>query len=206
MADDVLIFTAATCGWAVRNYAVLYEKNVPFKAVDVKTSAAARAVFTSQFPYALTPGLQHGEVRVWESLLINEYLEEAFPHPPLLPDAVRPRARARQWLHHCDGVLFPALSGALRDSATAPKLQSALDQLSTPAFLAEAPAPFWSGAANLGLVDIAYHVFFKSLRTPGLEMIALPDWMRAWANAIAKAPSIERAEAFMASLRAPDAA
>ncbi|HVK80544.1 MAG TPA: glutathione S-transferase family protein, partial [Verrucomicrobiae bacterium] len=195
MADEVLIYSSATCGWAVRNYAALYEKGVPFKVLDTKNSADARAEFLRDFPYALTPGLRHGQTLVWESLLINEYIETAFPNPPLLPATHRARARARQWLHHCDAELFPALYKALRAPDQVPELQRKLDQLAGPSLFVGAPSPFWNGA-QIGLVDLAYHVLFKSLRVAGLETIVLPEWMKAWSETIAAAPSVVRAEAF----------
>src|SRR5690242_17476606 len=109
VADEIVIYSSATCGWAIRNYAALYEKGVSFNVVDVKTSTENRAAFLRYFPYALTPGLRHGETAVWDSVLINEYIDSAFPGVPLAPsDAVR-RARARQWIYHCDNVLFAAL-------------------------------------------------------------------------------------------------
>lgn len=205
MTDEVLVYTSPTCGWAVRTYAALYEKGVAFRAIDVKNSAEAKAEFLRDFPYGLTPGVRHGKTSVWESLLINDYIEEAFPAPPLLPAAAAERARARQWLHHCDDVLFPALYKVLRAQEEPAALQRKLDQLSAPAFLNRTPAPYWAGA-SIGLVDFAYHVLFKSLRAPGLEKIAIPEWMSTWSDTIAAAPSVARAEAFMASLRSPSAA
>ena len=54
--------------------------------------------------------LRRGELVVFESLLINEYIEDAFPEPPLLPDDPNLRAEARKWMHYCDQRLTPAVS------------------------------------------------------------------------------------------------
>lgn len=200
-ADEFVVYTSATCGWAIRNYAALYEKGLTFRAVDVKRGGdEQRAAFLAEFPYGLTPGLRHHGLLVWESQRINDYIEEAFPDPPLMPDAPAARALARQWMHHCDHVLFPALYRALREPSEMAGLQREIDALSRPAFLVSLPAPFWSGP-RLGLVDISYSLFFSSLGTSGGDRITLPEWMRDWRAAIAAAPSIRRAEAFMASLK-----
>jgi glutathione S-transferase len=37
-------------------------------------------------PYAKVPVIRHGETIVFESAVINEYLEEVYPEHPLLPD------------------------------------------------------------------------------------------------------------------------
>jgi glutathione S-transferase len=200
MADEVVIYSSATCGWAIRNYAALYEKGVPFNVLDVKTSTENRAVFLRYFPYALTPGLRHGETAVWDSVLINEYIDSVFSGVPLAPSDPAERARARQWIHHCDNVVFPALRAALKDPQALPDLQRKLDQLSLPSFLEEEPAPFWGGT-RIGLVDLAYHLLFKSLGVPGLEQVDVPGWMRAWAQAVAGAPSVIRAEGVLESMR-----
>lgn len=205
MTDEVLIYSSATCGWAVRNYAALYEKGVAFKVIDVKASVEARAEFVRDFPYALTPGLRHGAAIVWESRLINYYIDTAFPSPPLLPEQPAAEARARQWMHHCDAALFPVVYKALRAPEHMADLQRKLDQLGSPSFFKDAPSPYWGGE-KIGLVDLAYHVLFKSLAVAELQSIALAPWMKAWSDTIARAPSIVRAEALMASLRNPHAA
>jgi len=46
-------------------------------------------------PQGLVPVLQHGQRIVRQSMAIIEYLDEAFPEPPLLPATVRERARVR---------------------------------------------------------------------------------------------------------------
>ena len=200
MANEIVIYSSATCGWAIRNYAALYEKGVPFTVLDVKGSPENRAAFLRYFPYALTPGLRHGETAVWDSVLINEYIDSAFSGEPLAPPDPVKRAQARQWIYHCDNVLFPALRAALRDPQALPELQRKLDQLSLPSFQDEKPAPFWGGP-RIGLVDLAYHLLFKSLRVPGLEEVNVPGWMREWAQAIAGARSVIRAEGVLESMR-----
>lgn len=203
--SDIVIYTSATCGWALRNYALLFEKGCEFRAVDVKHGRREdRADFLNAFPYGLTPGLQHGDTLVWESQRINDYLESAFPSPPLLPASPGGRARAYQWIHHCDQILFPALYRALREPWEAASLQRAIDQLSHQGFGRTLPSPYWNGA-TLGLVDINYHLIFNSLRVSTQLAITLPEWMQAWSAAIAAAPSIAKAEAFMTSLREPPA-
>lgn len=205
MSEEIVIYSSGTCGWAVRNYAALFEKGVAFELVNVKTSPEARNEFEGLFPYGLTPGFRHGDTLIWESLLINDYIEDQFAGVSLLPGTPSARARARQWLYHCDGVLFPLLYKAMRDESAQASLQSALDKLSSPAFLKEAPAPYWNGE-QIGLVDFAYHVLFKSLRVAAFKYIALPAWAQVWSEAVAEAPSVRKAEAFMASLRDTNAA
>lgn len=207
-----ILYTSATCGWAVRNYAACYEKSMAFEAVDIKSAGpAAMAAFRVQFPYAKTPALAHGHVRVWESLLINHYIDEVFPGPALLPESAAERSAARLWMHHCDNVLFPAMFRAVRPhepqgrALSTRQLQAGIAELEQIPRPWRAFDPWWSGSA-IGLVDFCYQVFFDALAVTQDEMgtfaVELPDWMRDWSQAVAGAPSVERARALVASLQA----
>lgn len=51
--------------------------------------------FVTASPRAEVPALIHGDVRIFDSTIILEYLEDVFPEPPLLPASPAARARAR---------------------------------------------------------------------------------------------------------------
>ena len=57
--------------------------------------------------------LKHDGAVVYESAIINEYIEERFPEPPLMPADPRARAAARVWNDYCNTRLIGALYGAL---------------------------------------------------------------------------------------------
>lgn len=206
----VILYSSPTCGWAVRNYAALAEKGVPFEVIDVKRAdAEATAAWRASSPYGKTPSLVHGKVAVWESQVINEYLDQAFPQTPLAPASPEARTLARLWIWHCDGVLFPLvyrLSGAQEEAdrlAAAAALADGIGALEHPAFGRDRLSPFWDGE-RLGLVDIAYQVLFETLdrvedwaRTP----VTIPAWFQAWSAAVDAAPSIRSAKAVVAALR-----
>src|SRR5262249_10123911 len=46
---------------------------------------------------------------IFESTIINEYLQERYPRPPLMPNDPADRARARMFEDFCDLYLAPAL-------------------------------------------------------------------------------------------------
>ena len=52
------------------------------------------------------PVLIHGDLELFDSTLIFEFLEDAFPDPPLWPSAVEARARARLLELKCDEIVF----------------------------------------------------------------------------------------------------
>lgn len=49
-------------------------------------------------PWGKIPALTHGDVRLFESLAITRYVDEAFEGPPLQPADAADRARMDQWI------------------------------------------------------------------------------------------------------------
>ncbi|HSV03145.1 MAG TPA: glutathione S-transferase family protein [Phenylobacterium sp.] len=76
---------------------VLREKGLAFEAVLPQGMGAggATGAFVEANPRAEVPALVDGEVRVFDSTVILEYLEDAYPEPPLRPGSAAERARVR---------------------------------------------------------------------------------------------------------------
>jgi len=75
---------------------VLAEKGVNFEAIEVADSRQPPDDLIDLNPYNTVPTLVDRELVLFESPIIMEYLDERFPHPPLMP--VYPVARARSRL------------------------------------------------------------------------------------------------------------
>ena len=58
-------------------------------------------------PKRQVPVLLDGDVEIFDSTQIFEYLEHRWPEPPLWPDTPTERARARRLEHQSDEVFFP---------------------------------------------------------------------------------------------------
>lgn len=91
---SVKLYSTTYCpyAWSVR--IVLNEKGVPFDVfeVDLKNK---QAEFLRVSPTSKVPVLCDGPNRIWESMVINEYLEEKYPEPNLLGDTPEERAAVR---------------------------------------------------------------------------------------------------------------
>jgi glutathione S-transferase len=59
-------------------------------------------------PYGKVPVLVDGDGVIYESAIINEYLEEKYPQIPLMPKDLLKRARARIWIDYCNTRLQQA--------------------------------------------------------------------------------------------------
>jgi stringent starvation protein A len=75
---------------------VLAEKGVNFEAIEVIDSRQPPEDLIDLNPYNTVPTLVDRELVLFEAPIIMEYLDERFPHPPLMP--VYPVARARSRL------------------------------------------------------------------------------------------------------------
>ena len=86
--------------WSMRPWVLLKQAGIPFEEVMVRfDSFEADSQFKSTIaainPVAKVPVLVDGELAVWDTLAIAEYLAERFPDKQLWPKDVAARARAR---------------------------------------------------------------------------------------------------------------
>jgi glutathione S-transferase len=86
--------------WSMRPWVLMTETGIPFEEVMVRFDAFApgsafKRVMSEVNPIAKVPVLQSGDLVVWDTLAIAEYLAETFPEKALWPAAVADRARAR---------------------------------------------------------------------------------------------------------------
>lgn len=99
--SQLTLYSFRRCPFAMRVRFVLNEKNVPFtiKEEDLKNfSPELRALH----PEAKVPLLVHDDLVLYESAIIVEYLEEAFPTPALMPATPKARAEVRRWTYWCN--------------------------------------------------------------------------------------------------------
>src|SRR5213078_3644409 len=82
--------------WSLRGWLALKQVGIAFDEVVIPLyQPATRETILKASPSGRVPALVHGEVRVWESLALCEYLGEAFPAAELWPTDQRARALAR---------------------------------------------------------------------------------------------------------------
>lgn len=80
--------------YAMKIRIILYEKGVAFEKEEIQ-SEKQRATLLRLNPRAEVPALVDGDVAVYDSKVMAEYLEEVHPTPPLLPASPAGRARCR---------------------------------------------------------------------------------------------------------------
>ena len=166
--SDISLYSAALCPFAHRARLALAEKGLAARQIEIDLRNKP-ADFLEISPQGKVPVLCHRDAVVWESSVIGEYLEDAFPSLPLLPPDPALRAQARIWTVYADTQLYAA-SGRLIHS-TDPQVQEAsrtqLTQILT--YLNQhalahwsEQQPYWLGA-QYSLADIAFYPWFEQL-------------------------------------------
>lgn len=80
---------------------VLAEKGVAVDIMQVSTDSLPEDVYEVN-PYGSLPTLMDRDLALFKADIINEYLDERFPHPPLMPVYPVARANARLMMHRIE--------------------------------------------------------------------------------------------------------
>ena len=101
----MILYSGITCPFSHRCRIVLFEKEMDFEIKDVDIFNKPEDLVVMN-PYNQVPVLAERELNLYESNIINEYIDERFPHPQLMPGDPISRARARLFLFDMERELF----------------------------------------------------------------------------------------------------
>jgi glutathione S-transferase len=106
------LYQGSTSVCSVKVRLALAEKNLAFdgEILDLQRGDQHRPDYAKLNPNEVVPTLVHDGKVILESTLIIEYLDEAFPEPPLMPAAPYDRATARLFMKKIDDYLHSACS------------------------------------------------------------------------------------------------
>ncbi len=105
---DVELFNTALSPFGHRVRLMLAEKGIDYTQTDIDLSNRADEYYAVS-PYGKVPTLRCGSDYVWESVVICEYLDEAYPSPSMMPPDPGTRALARSWMDFCNTRLISPL-------------------------------------------------------------------------------------------------
>lgn len=181
----------------------IYEKNAAVDIVPIPGGDLKSAEYLKIYPLGKTPALQVDGQIIGESEIINEYLEDKFPKPPLLPGSPEERARVRGFGRFHDlylepplRALFPQVTAKEKDQKLiAEKLAEVklrLDQLEQ--MISSGPH---AAGKDFTLADcaLAPTMFFASLLLPmmgGAPFTEGHPKIAAWWAKVQERPSVKR--------------
>jgi glutathione S-transferase len=164
--SKVELFSYAACPYAQRTRLVLIEKNIDFELTEIDLYNRP-AWFRDVSPYGKVPVLRHDGRVIYESGIINQYVDEAFPQPPLMPADAYGRAQARVWMDYCETRYLPAAHRLMAEREKPGKLEENRGKLAEVMRFMEhegvrrlGSGPFWLGSSPT-LVDFHFLPFFE---------------------------------------------
>jgi glutathione S-transferase len=97
---------------SVKVRTTLKEKGLAYKSHYLRLPEGEHLTpeFLAVNPDGQVPALVHDGAVITETSVINEYLDDAFPDPPLRPASALARARMRRWSQIVDEHLFHAIA------------------------------------------------------------------------------------------------
>lgn len=101
----MILYSGTSCLFSHRCRIVLYEKGMDFDIKHIDDFERQEEI-ASLNPYGTLPILVERDLILYESNIINEYIDERFPHPQLMPADPAMRSRARLMLHNLEQDLF----------------------------------------------------------------------------------------------------
>ena len=153
------LYSAPSCPFAQRTRLLMLEKSLDYVLQEIDLANKPDWYYRIS-PAGKVPCLVHDDAALLESTVINEYLNETFPSPDLLPGGAAQRAQARYWIMRTEQSLVPAfyqllMAGPGARGAKRVRLQAALAELAAgcqgPYFLGERPT----------LMDFTLYPFFE---------------------------------------------
>lgn len=100
----IKLYDYPQCPFCRKVRVALAEKGIKYERVfvDLRKKEQKREEFLKLNPYGKVPVLIDNGAIIYESSVINEYLDERYPNPPLMPSSPIERARVRIWVDFCE--------------------------------------------------------------------------------------------------------
>ncbi|MGI4813288.1 MAG: glutathione S-transferase N-terminal domain-containing protein [Janthinobacterium lividum] len=110
----MVLYSGTTSPFSQRCRLVLFEKGMDFEVRDVDLFNKPEDISIMN-PYGEVPILVERDLILYESNVINEYIDERFPHPQLMPADPVLRSRVRLFLLNFEKELFVHVQTLERD-------------------------------------------------------------------------------------------
>lgn len=170
---------------------VLAEKDVDTAAVTYIRPGEVNEDFLVLNPAQTLPTLADREGVIQTARVIVEYLDERYPHPPMMPQEPAGRARVRMTLHRIEHELFPLAEklGAGGAEATAAK-RALLEGLRNGARFFPSRGHFLG--PDYSLADSAWAVLLRRVERAGVALPPEAASVRSYADRLFARPGFQR--------------
>lgn len=199
--SELKLYSSNSCPFAHRSRLMLYEKGVDFELIEIDLKNKPDW-FASVSLYTKVPALEQGDVKIYESAIVNEYIDEVYPTPSMVPVDPGRRALARIWVDYCNTRFTSAFGGLLRETdpsarpEKATKLVEALRYIETSGLEKLGSNPYWLGD-TISVVDVAFWPWFERFAAlTHYRGLTIPDdcpRLNAWVAAMRERQAVHQA-------------
>src|SRR5258705_10958891 len=195
MAARLKLISHKLCPYVQRAVIALSEKGVAFERIDMDL-ANKPDWFLAISPLGKTPVLQVGDVAIFESAVVLEYLEETQPHQLHPADPLR-RAEHRAWIEFGSAVLndiagFYTAVDEAAFKAKAAQLEQRFARLES-----RVAASPWFDGEGLSLVDAVFGPVFRYFdvfdEIAEFGILSGKPNLHRWRKSLAARPSVQAA-------------
>jgi stringent starvation protein A len=177
---------------------VLAEKGINAELFDITSPEFFEKLLQCN-PYGSVPTIIDRDLILYETNIITEYLDERFPHPPLLPVYPVARAKSRQMIYRIERDWYPLLQ-RIENSLKADKVtvdtengksaQKQLEESLTNLAPVFAGKPYFM-SEEFTLVDCCIAPLLWRLRCLGVKLNTLPNGIQSYEERLFKRPSFK---------------
>ncbi len=164
------LFSAQDCAHCHRVRIVLAEKDIVVDIVDIDTDNKPADLLDLN-PYNTVPTLVDRSLVIYEPRIMKEYLDERFPHPPLMPVDPVARARTRLALYRIERDWYTLVDDIEAATKTAVKSRKILRDAIVSSSEVFAAKPYFL-SDDFSLADCSVAPLLWRLEHYGIE---LPD-------------------------------
>ncbi len=193
------LYDSPECPFCQKTRIVLAEKDLSYELVpvDLQAGEQKRPEFIKLNPFGKVPVLIDDEVIVYDSTIINEYLEDEYPHPQLMPSDSAARARVRTFEDYADNAFVP-LTGTIMRELRKPEAERDPEKLTTSRQQVARMLAVIDGSlagrnwlvGNFSLADVAFAPRIVIL--PALGVTVDPEWrnLASWIQRLNQRASV----------------
>ena len=138
-------------------------------------------------PYAKVPVLVDGDAVVYESAILNEYLEEKFPDLSLLPADKLQRAKARIWIDFLNTRIHPAAHDITHDKNPTRAREQMAKHLTT---LDQEMAGKRFIVGDYSLADVTFIPFYVRRQRYGVTIDENLPNLKRWGEDLVSRPAV----------------
>ncbi|MDX8402300.1 MAG: glutathione binding-like protein [Mariprofundaceae bacterium] len=171
-----------------RTRLVLEEKELPVTLVEVEADEIPDELLEIN-PYGQLPTVVDRDIVFFDATIVNEYLDERYPHPPLKPGSPADRAQMRLAVKRIEQELYPIhadLYESRRKRNAMAKMKEYLSALD--AYMARQE---WFVGEQYTLADITIAPILYRLDPLGVDTSKMPN-LEAYMDRLFERPAFER--------------